>query len=607
MLRSQGIDANIDRTMDAFRGKEGQLNQRYNMSKNLIDLLALQKLKTEQDSKAREIQLSMEQSPETVKQQMEGEMLERSRQEVVKQTSGLLGQAQKQKQQNMQRQGQQPPVGIERMMAAGGPVKKFNVGGITQADIDAYRQKLRSRKQRGPQRNLTDAQIIEMIKRDQNRAQMSMPMSQVQPAPFRKRGQTAPAPVTTSTVQAQTQAPVAPPAGVVPGQTGPSGYVPDLLGQIEKEKEELSAPPAVVPPSGDDGSVTQKTPPVSGADALRERIAEIEKGRPTDTGYTPNTELETRIKELAGKDPDDAYEASIARGKALGLDPETVTGKFDALAKRRKEETGGIQGQLETLYGDPKRNKREQYMAMLAGGAGGGRSLADFGRGMYTGLYGTRDKQRENTRANLLKGSELLDKELALSSDGIKQGVSAGQSLFQKATDASNSINTLIGNATQAWQGLEATEQRNFQANAKIVTDSIDKQVANELAIEANEISKLNIQSRDDATAVNAANEIINRSRVLRDKAKKAAEDAFTSDPKYAEYATLKITSPRSPEEEKRFKQLEGILDLMITNELAKPKYGNLPEIESQAQFVLTNRFPGVVSGRDVGSATRVN
>ena len=116
MLRSQGIDANIDRTMDAFRGKEGQLNQRYNMSKNLIDLLALQKLKTEQDSKAREIQLSMDQSSASVKQQMEGEMLERSRQEVVKQTSGLLGQAQKKKQQNMQRQGQQPPVGIEGMI-----------------------------------------------------------------------------------------------------------------------------------------------------------------------------------------------------------------------------------------------------------------------------------------------------------------------------------------------------------------------------------------------------------------------------------------------------------------------------------------------------------
>jgi len=51
----------------------------------------------------------------------------------------------------------------------------------------------------------------------------------------------------------------------------------------------------------------------------------------------------------------------------------------------------------------------------------------------------------------------------------------------------------------------------------------------------------------------------------------------------------------------------------MITNELAKPKYGNLPEMESQAQFVLTNRFPGTqnrfsgtVSGGDVGSVTRV-
>ena len=29
MLRSQGIDATVDRTMDAFRGREGQLNQRY--------------------------------------------------------------------------------------------------------------------------------------------------------------------------------------------------------------------------------------------------------------------------------------------------------------------------------------------------------------------------------------------------------------------------------------------------------------------------------------------------------------------------------------------------------------------------------------------------
>ena len=608
MLRSQGIDATVDRTMDAFRGREGQLNQRYNMSKNLIDLLALQKLKNEQDSKAREIQLSMQQDPATVKRQMEDEMLERSKQEVVKQTAGLLGQAQKQKQQNMQRQGQQPPVGIERMMAAGGPVKKFNVGGITQADIDAYRQKLRGRRSVA-QRNPTDAQIIEMIKRDRNRAQMSMPMSERQPTGFRKLGQATPTPVTTSTVQAQTQTP---PAGVVPGQTagpsvpkGPSsGYMPDPLGQFEKEKEELSAPPAVVPPSG--GSVTQKTPPVSGADALRERLTEIEKGRPTDTGYTPDTELETRIKELARKDPDDAYEASIARGKALGLDPETVTGKFDALAARRKAETEGIQGQLNRMFEDPERNKREQYMAMLAGGAGGGRSLADFGRGMYTGLYGTRDKQRENTRANLLKSSELLDKELALSSEGIKQGVSAGQTLFQKATDASNSINTLIGNATQAWSTLDATQQRNFQKNAELVASSIDKQVANELAIEANEISKLNIQSRDDATAVNAATEIIRRAGILRDKAKKAAEAKFESMPEYAEYAILKAKPDRSPEEEARLKQLESMLDLIITNELAKPEYGNIPELESQAQFVLENRFPGVVSGRDVGSVTRV-
>ena len=488
MLRSQGIDATVDRTMDAFRGREGQLNQRYNMSKNLIDLLALQKLKNEQDSKAREIQLSMQQDPATVKQQMEGEMLERSRQEVVKQTAGLLGQAQKQKQQNMQRQGQQPPVGIERMMAAGGPVKKFNVGGITQADIDAYRQKLRGRKQRGPTRTLSDAEIADLIKRDRNRAQMSMPMSQRQPTGFRKLGQATPAPVTTSTVQAQTQTP---PAGVVPGQTagpsvpkGPSsGYMPDPLGQFEKEKEELSAPPPAI-----NQTDTNQTDTLGSVQSLMEEIAAEEKEREREamlqgslkTGYETDPILKGKLAERMDIDPiKKRTEAAEFAGKTIDRKGQRET--YSELARRRAEKTSGIEAELKRLYGDPERNEREQYLAMLAGGAGGGRSLADFGRGMYQGRFGTRDKQRENLRANLMQGSNLLDKELEIIRQGAEVDRQIGSDMVTAGMSAATDATNMINSATSAYAQLDATEQRNLQAESKRVFDFISDEKKNEL------------------------------------------------------------------------------------------------------------------------------
>ena len=66
MLRSQGIDATVDRTIDAFRGKEDQLNQRYMRQKDFIDLLALTKLKNEQDAKGREINMALETDEKTI-------------------------------------------------------------------------------------------------------------------------------------------------------------------------------------------------------------------------------------------------------------------------------------------------------------------------------------------------------------------------------------------------------------------------------------------------------------------------------------------------------------------------------------------------------------
>jgi predicted GIY-YIG superfamily endonuclease len=54
-----GIDQQIQQRVDAYRDNPQQLMQRYQQNQELIDLLAMQKLKSEKDAAAREIQMQM--------------------------------------------------------------------------------------------------------------------------------------------------------------------------------------------------------------------------------------------------------------------------------------------------------------------------------------------------------------------------------------------------------------------------------------------------------------------------------------------------------------------------------------------------------------------
>ena len=138
---SYGIDSGIQARVDAYRGQPERLQQKYQMSKDLIDLLALQKLKTDKESAAREMQLEMaaqQGQPATVAQQREGEMLESNKQELMQQHGELMQQQNQQRQQNLQRAAQgaapqqmaqaglpnlpAPNVATPKAMAAGGIV-----------------------------------------------------------------------------------------------------------------------------------------------------------------------------------------------------------------------------------------------------------------------------------------------------------------------------------------------------------------------------------------------------------------------------------------------------------------------------------------------------
>lgn len=128
-----GIDSQVQQRVDQFRGKPQELAQQYQMSRQLIDLLALQKLKSEKDAVARNMMVQMQQNPQTIAQQREAELMGRTQQEIAQQVGGIAQLAEARKQQNLQRMasGQRPPV----QMAQGG-VARFAGPDGSYVDLD---------------------------------------------------------------------------------------------------------------------------------------------------------------------------------------------------------------------------------------------------------------------------------------------------------------------------------------------------------------------------------------------------------------------------------------------------------------------------------------
>ena len=159
------IDQEIQSKVDAYRGNPQQLMQRYQQNQQLVDLLALQKLKSEKEAAARDMQLQMQQQPQTIKQQREAELLNMTKQEMMQQTQGVLQQRQAQQQQNLQQVAQQglgalanqrpaapqgaPQGQLMPRMAQGGIVS-FQPGGSVGGRItfDQWRRMSRGERQR---------------------------------------------------------------------------------------------------------------------------------------------------------------------------------------------------------------------------------------------------------------------------------------------------------------------------------------------------------------------------------------------------------------------------------------------------------------------------
>lgn len=144
------IDQTIQNKADAYKDKPEELQQQYAVKQDLLDLLALQRIKSEKEAAAREMQLQMAEQqaqqggPMPVKNTLEREVTEMTKKEMAQQVGGLAQEQERRKQaglqQLMQRMGQNPSAqmsGIAKAptpnMAnlAGGGIVAFQKGGAS--------------------------------------------------------------------------------------------------------------------------------------------------------------------------------------------------------------------------------------------------------------------------------------------------------------------------------------------------------------------------------------------------------------------------------------------------------------------------------------------
>ena len=130
-MATYGIDEKVSDLSDTYRNNPKGLQDKYRMSGDLVDLIALQRINEERKAKQKEIAMQMEQNPQSVAEQEYEQAKGLIKDDIVGQTGKLLQEKQKRAAMNQQRMmGGQPPTGVPAAARRRPPTNMAGIGGV---------------------------------------------------------------------------------------------------------------------------------------------------------------------------------------------------------------------------------------------------------------------------------------------------------------------------------------------------------------------------------------------------------------------------------------------------------------------------------------------
>lgn len=525
-----GIDDTIQQKVDAYRGNPAALQRRYAQNRQLIDLLALQKLKSEKDAAARDMQMKMQQQPQTLVQQYEAELAGRTKNEILTGVAGVMQQRQAQQQRNMQQMANRPrPV---KPMAQGGIVG-LAAGGTPQDKLD----KISEIRKKVAEGKLTAAegqdQIDKIIPRT---AAGEVPVKGAATRDMGLAGKIVDALGGASGV-ADAEAAERQRVGIVTNRAadqqsfdtpGASRADPSLVGYNQADLAASMTPPGApasggdtppaAPPAGDETPPSQEPE----SDPLMDAVGKIGSGGLTDRTITvPGSNvgnlnaadyktdmteanrirggLENVYRDFMESDPETmAAERRDAALDFLSLSPEDQEIR-DRIITERKAQENEVAGIEKLRYGDPKKLRRERLISNLIGAQGttiGSTLATGAGASIVKGAqqeagidklrgerFGLQDKRLVAEGANVTERQNIKSKAFDAGQEGYKQG-------YEQIRAGAAGISDL-GNQAQSFAENEANKLLQVD-KANLTADTANRQMELRASIETAKIASEN-------------------------------------------------------------------------------------------------------------------
>lgn len=482
MVMNQGVDAQVQNRVDAYRNNPQQLMRMYQQNQELVDLLALQKLKSEKEAAARQMQMQMQQQPGTIAQQREQEVLQLTKNELAQQTQGVLQRKQQQQQANLQRaaQGgigalaQQRPAPVPApqgqpmpRMASGGIVAFQPGGSVSNVTYEEWLRMSRSERERaglplsflggqdyfnrfGVGLGLNDPETGERIRREASpgsagrgdRRDTAAPTQYVTAGSRTRAGLPALDPELLTD-----EAPRVAPA--VAAARAAAEYDPaseDAVPVRYNPASEDAVPVGYNPASEDALGGTPTPPPAPATEAEAEATA-VDPAPASAPSAT-----RAGIASLGGGSMGGA-EAALMRGVQIG---EDVLGRGEKAA-RFAEMEAQLAALDEELF-DPEAERRQQLQAFLIGTAG----ATNIGYAMAGGAAAAinlENRQKQNRRDRMLSRIQLGERGMTMDTEIGRQALALGNQMFAD-------FNANVRTATQAAATLDAAQLRAATADA---------------------------------------------------------------------------------------------------------------------------------------------
>ena len=425
----------VEDRVAAYRGNPAPLQQRYAMSQDLLDLLALQKIKSEKESAARQMQLQMAQQQAadgagmtTVAQQREKEVMDLTKNELAEQRGNTAQQQVSEQQANIQKlmsgiaraPGAQS-VAQPKMMAEGGIVA-FQEGGST---LDAARERRRAAQEAlykfGLRQRRDDPQGFQAAQEELRAAEAALKdAEQAYRAEISAAGLDRPV-MSRQDIGAAGRFQRAEQAPTTPAGPPVSAAYPD---ETERGSAAgLAALPRATPPARPPAAPSVPAAPAAAAPAAPAGLPAALPGKPAAPGVSMIPGLQASIEADVARDPEAAQRTQEDRiRKMYELTPEQRAVYEQGIAQRQK--------MFEETY-DPERQRREGLKQFLIGA--GGRRYGEFGAGAGAGMA-----YDEGQRAQRLKDFEALQKSreglVGLEREGIKPAIEGGLKGLEQAS-----------------------------------------------------------------------------------------------------------------------------------------------------------------------------